>query len=168
MLEPQAQQSKRHHHLPISHLLSQYVWVWLWDSVCSDWCTLKHTHCGLLICGDRFVELCDSIWYYRFCNLLKKIIQHNIFCVLLWQFCLDRSPCQQGPQLWEGFLSQCMSTPWWAWASAPPSSQQRPIPSLSPLPAVPLLPYISVPGRIDPSNTRLHRDAVLSCFISFY
>lgn len=44
----------------------------------------------------------------------------------------------------------------------------RPPPPPPRAPAVPLLPYISVPERIDPSNTRLHRDAVLSCFISFY
>lgn len=164
MLEPRAQQPKRLRHLPVSHLISQCA-----QSVLSRFAEIKTHTLGLLMCAKREQRRCtDSL---RGGRGGKKKIQ-SPFCTLLcfaFAMLLLWINMPTGTSLVHVHVGVVHVL------VRPLALSRGPSPSFLPpllsilllLPAVPLLPYISVPERIVPSNTRLHRDAVLSCFISF-
>lgn len=119
MLEPQAQQSKRHHHLAISHLISQHVRVWMRNRVCA----LAHTVFVLNDLQNSVVlfDISDS----AIC--LGRIIQQCILFLLRVRIAVLMD-IHSYKDLSCVCLSLCIPRMWCACASAPPSSQQRPSP----------------------------------------
>lgn len=117
VVEPEAQQPKKHHHLPISHLISQYVQVWMWDSVFSLSRTHTRAHARTLAHTQSryWYVLKETVIFFPFHT---RFYTHSFYAPFLdfaFYFYWQRS-CVWMP------AKPC------ACASAPPSCRSRPSP----------------------------------------